>query len=223
MGVRSFYNNKQYVYIYSTMKFAAPFLAAGALAQNYNPASYQPAAPAPAMAMDPMMMMLMMGDDNKDMKKLLPLMMMGGGMGGGAAGGMDPMMMMLMMGDDSSDSMSSLLPLMMMGGMGGQGGAAGGMNPLMLMTLLEDDCKLSDAVTGLTGLTDAQRKDIALGKQFATGSGASGAITTTRNVDYVDHDYIKCEKSGSSGMSSLLPLMMMGGGWAAVQPAAWTQ
>jgi hypothetical protein len=201
------------------MKFAAPLLTAGAMAQNYQlpqqsftSSVVAPAKPA-APAMDPMMMMLLMGDNNSDMKKLLPLMMMGGS---GGMGGMDPMMMMLMLDDSSSSSssssMSDLLPLMMMGGgmggMGGANGAQGGMNPLMMMTLLDESCTFKTAVKSLT-TTDANKKALALGEKFSTDKGVT--LTTTVDGTYVDYDYIKCSKGKSSGLSDMLPLMMMGG------------
>jgi len=201
------------------MKLVLPFFA-GAMAQNsfLPPQSYnaQPAAaPAPMGGMDPMMMMLMLGDSKSSTKDLLPLMMMSGGMGGAGAGGMDPMMMMLLLGDDSSSSSSSssmkdLLPLMMMGGMGGAG-AQGGMNPLLMMSLLEDSCEVKNAKTKALTATDAEKKDVARGVKCVDTASKVIACGDVGDGSYIDYDFIKCE-SGSSGMSDLLPLMMMGGG-----------
>merc|ERR1712110_170198 len=172
--------------------------------------------------------MLLMKDDSSSssnsMKDLLPLMMMGGMGGQGGAGGMDPMMMMLLMDDSSSssgDSMKDLLPLMMMqGGMGGQGGAAGGMNPMMMMLMMDDDCKIPET---FTKLSKDERKSVASGAKFYLGTTPATAVTadlkaltavTDANnknaLKYVDYDYIKCASKGSSSMSSLLPLLMMG-------------
>jgi hypothetical protein len=188
-----------------------------------------PAAPVqvaqPMGGMDPMMMMLLL-NDNKDssdssLKKLLPLMMMQGG----NMGGMDPMMMMLMLDDDSSssdDSLSSLLPLMMMnGGMGGAGAgqAAGGMNPMMMMLLMDDDCKYTQ---DFKGVTDANKKAIAEGTKFTIKDAATtvdadvkafptDAAEKKLALKNVDYKYLRCTKKGGSGMSDLLPLMMMGG------------
>merc|ERR1711981_428370 len=145
-------------------------------------------------------------------------------------GGMDPMMMMLLFKDDdsssssSSDSSKDLLPLMMMGGgMGGMDGQQGAMNPMMMMLLLDDDCKLP---TTFAKLTDADKKSVARGEKFYTGSTPSTAVSTDLKsaltdvtdtnkalaLKYVDYDYLKCSSKGSSSsMSDLLPLMMMGG------------
>jgi hypothetical protein len=191
-----------------------------------------PAAPVqvaqPMGGMDPMMMMLML-NDNKDsdssLKKLLPLMMMQGG----NMGGMDPMMMMLMLDDSdsssSSDSLSDLLPLMMMsGGMGGQaGGQAGAMNPMMMMMLMDDDCKYKQ---DFAKLSKDNKKAIAEGTKFTivaaatavdtdvkdlTGFGTYSATEKQTALKNVDYDFLRCSKKGGSGMSDLLPLMMMGG------------
>merc|ERR1711981_1391914 len=114
--------------------------------------------------------------------------------------------------DDSSSSssgMSDLLPLMMMnGGMGGANGAQGGMNPLMMMTLLDESCSFKTAVKALT-TSDDNKKALALGEKFSTDAGVT--LTTTVDGTYVDYDYIKCSKGSSSGLSDMLPLMMMGG------------
>merc|ERR1712066_708240 len=127
---------------------------------------------------------------------------------------MDPMMMMLLLGDDSSSSSSSsmkdLLPLMMMGGMGGAG-AQGGMNPLLMMTLLEDSCAVKNAKTKALTATDAEKKDVARGVKCVDAASKVIACGDVGDGSYLDYDFIKCE-SGSSGMSDLLPLMMMGGG-----------
>merc|ERR1711881_501497 len=177
------------------------------------------------------MMMMLMLDDSGDMGDLLPLMMMGG-MGGSAAApgapAMDPMMMMLMMDDDSD--MKDLLPLMMMGGMGGAG-AAGGMNPLMLMSLLDDDDDSSSKTA------EDCNKEIGLETAFVLNTGANTLTKVTSDADIrgvfaaqvgtypdistdgVAKDFNSCVTSpttykfgGSSGLSDLLPLMMMGGG-----------
>lgn len=184
-----------------------------------------PAAPA-APALDPMMMMLLMKDGDSSMSDLLPLLMMSGGAGGaGGLGGMDPMMLMMLMDGDSD--MSDLLPLMMMGG--GAGGA-GGMNPLLMMSLLGDSCKpkgdLFDALeSGDTEVDDDLKKELAAGEKFYIGTAptvnaadlvtSSHAFTTSEATiaqAYLDFDYQKCSAGGSSGLSDLLPLMMMGGG-----------
>merc|ERR1712072_635375 len=156
------------------------------------------------------------------MKKLLPLMMMQGG----NMGGMDPMMMMLMLDDDSSssdDSLSSLLPLMMMnGGMGGAGGAqAGGMNPMMMMMLMDDDCSYAQ---DFAKLSKDNKKAIAEGTKFTIATPAAALDTDVKDfsaladaaakkaaLKNVDYKFLRCSKKGGSGMSDLLPLMMMGG------------
>jgi hypothetical protein len=92
-----------------------------------------------------------------------------------------------------------------------------------MMLLLDDDCKLP---TTFTKLTDAEKKSVARGEKFYTGSTPSTAVSTDLKsaltdvtdtnkalaLKYVDYDYLKCSSSGSSSsMSDLLPLMMMGG------------
>merc|ERR1712151_661612 len=111
---------------------------------------------------------------------------------------MDPMMMMLLLGDDSSSSSSSssssmkdLLPLMMI--------------------LLEDSCTVKNAATKALTATDAEKKDIARGVKCVDSAKKVIACGDLGDGSYLDFDFIKCE-SGSSGMSDLLPLMMMGGG-----------
>lgn len=176
--------------------------------------------------MDPMMMMLLM-DDKKSgdsLSSLLPLMMMGG-MSGGQNGQMDPMMMMLLLGDNKSSGMKDLLPLMMMGGMNGQNGA--GMNPLMMTMLLGEDCTIKNAeITKLTKVSDEDKIKLATGEKTYTGSALAAFVsgtTVAAQHKYIDHDYIKC-KTGGSGLSDMLPLMMMGGmggqqnGQAAMDP-----
>merc|ERR1712072_1271826 len=107
--------------------------------------------------------------------------------------------------------------------MGGMDGQQGAMNPMGMMLLLDDDCKLP---TTFTKLTDAEKKSVARGEKFYTGSSPSTAVTAdlksaltdvtdTNKADalkYIDYDYLKCSSKGSSSsMSDLLPLMMMGG------------
>jgi len=84
------------------------------------------------------------------------------------------------------------------------------------MTLLEDSCSFKDTLKNLatTGLTDARKKELALGTKGTNDAGATETATLaaqTGTTFYVDHDYIKCTKNGG-GMSDMLPLMMMGGG-----------
>lgn len=165
--------------------------------------------------MDPMMMMLLL-DDKKSgdsLSSLLPLMLMSGGMGG-QNGQMDPMMMMLLLDDNKSSGIKDLLPLMLMGGMNGQQGGA--MNPLMMTMLLGEDCTIkNEEITKLSKdtVSDEDKIKLATGEKTYTGSAlaamASGT-TVAAQLKYVDHDYIKC-KTGGSGLSDLLPLMMMGG------------
>jgi len=169
--------------------------------------------------MDPMMMMMLM--DDGDMGDLLPLMMMGGGLGGaGGMGGMDPMMMMLMM--DGGD-MKDLLPLMMMGG--GMGGAEGGMNPMMMMMLLDSDDDDADDDSCLkefgiehvfintAGTIAKSTADADIIDFFKTGSFTSGVAKDFNEclADPTDYDF-------GSGLSDLLPLMMMGGNGGQMDP-----
>merc|ERR1712004_459751 len=81
------------------------------------------------------------------------------------------------------------------------------------MTLMEDSCapKLA-AITALTA-TDDEKKALARGDKCydATTKKVVACGTVTLDGTYIDYNFIKCE-SGSSGMSDLLPLMMMGGG-----------
>merc|ERR1711937_709203 len=166
--------------------------------------------------------MLMDGDSDS----LLPLMMMGGLGGAPAAGGaapaIDPMMMMLLLDGDSK--MDDLLPLMMMGGM--NGGAAGGMNPLLMTTLLgdskDDDAEASDCneefdldyAFSLTGTTLAKvTAEADIQAVFTSPVGSYPDVSS----DGVAKDYNECladptDYEFSSGMSDMLPLMMMGGG-----------
>jgi hypothetical protein len=105
--------------------------------------------------------------------------------------------------------------MMMSGGMGGAGGAQGGMNPLLMMSLMEDSCEVKlAAITALTG-TDDDKKALAKGEKCfdsSTNTIAPCAGTVTLNGNYIDYNFIKCESGSGSGMSDLLPLMMMGGG-----------
>merc|ERR1719454_1014500 len=154
--------------------------------------------------MDPMMMMTLMGDDSSSMKDMLPLMMMNGN---GAP--MDPMMMMTLMGDDSS-SMKDMLPLMMM-----QGGEQGAMNPMMMMSLLDEKtCDITNEALAALDLEDSVKEEIAAGKKIWNGSEAVDASVAQDNsnfLNFVDYGFMACKKT-SSGMSDMLPLMMMNGG-----------
>merc|ERR1711972_107940 len=58
--------------------------------------------------------------------------------------------------------------------------------------------------------TDAEKKDIARGVKCVDAASKVIACGDFGDGSYLDYDFIKCE-SGSSGMSDLLPLMMMGG------------
>merc|ERR1711879_971520 len=63
---------------------------------------------------------------------------------------------------------------------------------------------VKNAVVNALTLTEAEKKSLDDGttkKVIACG---------TKNKEHIDYDYIKC--TGGSGMSDLLPLMMMGGG-----------
>merc|ERR1711972_404812 len=95
--------------------------------------------------------------------------------------------------------------------MGNGAGAQGGMNPLLMMSLLEDSCSVKNAKTKALTATDAEKKDIARGVKCVDASKKVIACGDLGDGSYLDFDFIKCE-SGSSGMSDLLPLMMMGGG-----------
>jgi len=80
------------------------------------------------------------------------------------------------------------------------------------MTLLEDSCTVKTAKTVALTATDAEKKDIARGtKCYDATAKKVIACGDLGDGSYLDYDFIKCE-SGSSGMSDLLPLMMMGGG-----------
>merc|ERR1712178_16405 len=94
---------------------------------------------------------------------------------------------------------------------GGAPGAQGGMNPLLMMTLLEDSCEVKNAKTKALTATDAEKKDVARGVKCVDTAKKVIACGDVGDGSYLDYDFIKCE-SGSSGMSDLLPLMMMGGG-----------
>merc|ERR1711881_657309 len=93
-----------------------------------------------------------------------------------------------------------------------------------MMLLLDDDCKLP---TTFTKLTDAEKKSVARGEKFYTGTTPSTAVSTDLKsaltdvtdtnkalaLKHIDYDYLKCSSKGSSSsMSDLLPLMLMGGG-----------
>merc|ERR1712178_413070 len=93
---------------------------------------------------------------------------------------------------------------------GGAPGAQGGMNPLLMMTLLEDSCAVKNAKTKALTATGAEKKDIARGVKCVDAAKKVIACGDLGDGSYIDFDFIKCE-SGSSGMSDLLPLMMMGG------------
>merc|ERR1712178_220260 len=93
---------------------------------------------------------------------------------------------------------------------GGAPGAQGGMNPLLMMTLLEDSCAVKNAKTKALTATDAEKKDVARGVKCVDAASKAIACGDVGDGSYLDYDFIKCE-SGSSGMSDLLPLMMMGG------------
>merc|ERR1712050_480799 len=57
-------------------------------------------------------------------------------------------------------------------------------------------------------------KDVARGVKCVDAASKVIACGDVGDGSYLDYDFIKCE-SGSSGMSDLLPLMMMGGNGAA--------
>merc|ERR1712110_1120599 len=104
-------------------------------------------------------------------------------------------------------------PLMMMsGGMGGAG-AQGGMNPMLMLALMDDSssCTIKNAAVNALTATADEKKAIANGSKCHSGTAVVACTTSNRNKEHIDYDFIKCE-SGSSGMSDLLPLMMMGGG-----------
>merc|ERR1712226_727484 len=121
----------------------------------------------------------------------------------------DPMMMMTLMGDDSS-SMKDMLPLMMM-----QGGEQGAMNPMMMMSLLDEKtCDITNEALAALDLEDSVKEEFATGKKIWNGSeavDASVAQDNTNFLNFVDYGFMACKKT-SSGMSEMLPLMMMNGG-----------
>merc|ERR1711881_618185 len=74
----------------------------------------------------------------------------------------------------------------------------------------EDSCEVKNTNTKALTATDDEKKDIARGKKCVDASKKVIACGDLGDGTYIDYDFIKCE-SGSSGMSDLLPLMMMGG------------
>merc|ERR1711981_1300095 len=110
----------------------------------------------------------------------------------------------------------------MNGGMGGAGGAqAGGMNPMMMMMLMDDDCSYAQ---DFAKLSKDNKKAIAEGTKFTIATPAAALDTDVKDfsaladaaakkaaLKNVDYKFLRCSKKGGSGMSDLLPLMMMGG------------
>jgi hypothetical protein len=77
-----------------------------------------------------------------------------------------------------------------------------------MMMLMGDDCSFKTGLAALT-VTDDVKKQLALGEKFSTDNGVT--LTTTADANWIDYDYIKCDKGSGGGMDDLLPLMMMGG------------
>merc|ERR1719461_1583835 len=87
-----------------------------------------------------------------------------------------------------------------------------------MLALMDDSssCTVKNAVVNALTLTDAEKKSLANGSKclntaVTPNTVVACATPTSRNAQHIDYDFIKCE-GGSSGMSDLLPLMMMGGG-----------
>merc|ERR1711937_749864 len=87
--------------------------------------------------------------------------------------------------------------------------------------LMDEDCKYAK---DFVKLSKDDKKAVAEGSKFTIATPADAETgdlvafnagwtpaqkqTALQNVDY---DYLRCSKKGGSGMSDLLPLMMMGG------------
>merc|ERR1719445_993292 len=103
--------------------------------------------------------------------------------------------------------MKDLLPLMMM-----QGGEQGAMNPMMMMSLLDEKtCDITNEALAALDIEDSVKEEIAAGKKIWNGSEAVDASTAQDNsnfLNFVDYGFMACKKT-SSGMSDMLPLMMM--------------
>merc|ERR1712113_1136733 len=93
-------------------------------------------------------------------------------------------------------------------------GGGAPMDPMMMMSLLEDkSCSVSAKVDALD-LTAEEKEAVASGKKIWDGSAAVAADTLQDNKDFlgfIDYKYIQCNSKSGSGMSDLLPLMMMNG------------
>merc|ERR1719507_1450772 len=82
--------------------------------------------------------------------------------------------------------------------------------------LLGEDCTIKNAeITKLAKdkVSDEDKIKLATGEKTYTGSALAAFVsgtTVAAQHKYIDHDYIKC-KAGGSGLSDMLPLMMMGG------------
>merc|ERR1711879_544979 len=69
---------------------------------------------------------------------------------------------------------------------------------------------VKNAVVNALTLTEAEKKSLADGTKCYDATTKKVIACGTKNKEHIDYDYIKC--TGGSGMSDLLPLMMMGGG-----------
>jgi len=122
------------------------------------------------------------------------------------------MLLPLLLSKDGGMDSDLMMMMMLGGGMGGAGGM-GGMNPLMLSLLFKDDIKSYDTYAGICGkVTDAAKKIECDGNLLKIYDAAKKALDPCGDDCKKAHKDIMALDSSSSGISDMLPFLLMSQG-----------